>query len=84
MEQIQALANSIVDFLNGRGNLDVKPFELMCMKKELDETFPEVSFGFDLRRHKFRIICYANIANIWIDISRGKARFLTYEEVNTK
>lgn len=81
MDQATALANSIVDYLNGRGNLVVKPYELSLIKTDLDETFPEMSFAFDFRRNKFRIVCFSNNFNIWIDATDGEARFLTYEEV---
>ena len=81
MDQATALANSIVDYLNGRGNLVVKPYELSLIKTDLDETFPEMSFAFDFRKNKFRIVCFSNNSNIWIDATDGEARFLTYEEV---
>lgn len=82
MEQSAMLGNSIVDYLNGRGELEQTPYQLCLIKKDLEEIFPEASFGYSFRNRRFRIICYTNSYNIWIDILGGRAKLLSYEEVS--
>lgn len=80
LDTICAFGNSVVDYLNGRGHLDVKPYSLFCIKTELEETFPEASFAFDFRKRKFRIICFTPTFKLWIDIRNGVAKLLTYQK----